>query len=179
MSFSAVAAESCCWRWWSAAVRFLGWTADAAPSRFAFSAMVEEEAPKKEVARGKDGHISLGSGSDFFSNPMAAGPPGAIKSARSNPHSPSADAEAMEIAVAPAMPCPTCGLVLFLHARDAPDTHTAGHLYPIPRSTSLAMSMCVYVQGKRRSEAAGSVRRGQQSTGTLWISQVHFLGAVQ
>lgn len=60
--------------------------------------MVEEEAPKKEVARGKDGHISLGSGSDFFSNPMAAGPPGATKSARSGPtlH----PQEAMEISVA-------------------------------------------------------------------------------
>mmetsp|Transcript_3828 Transcript_3828/g.11056 ORF Transcript_3828/g.11056 Transcript_3828/m.11056 type:complete len:475 (+) Transcript_3828:191-1615(+) len=51
-----------------------GSSTSPAPSRFAFSALVEEEAaPKKEVARGKDGHISLGGGSDFFSNPMSGG----------------------------------------------------------------------------------------------------------
>lgn len=51
--------------------------AAAGPSRFAFSAAVEEEAPKpSNVQRGKDGHISLGGGSgDFFSDPMSGAAP--------------------------------------------------------------------------------------------------------
>ena len=50
--------------------------AAAGPSRFAFSAAVEEEQPKPStVQRGKDGHISLGGGSDFFSDPMAGAAP--------------------------------------------------------------------------------------------------------
>ena len=51
--------------------------AAAGPSRFAFSAAVEEDAPKpSNVQRGKDGHISLGGGSgDFFSDPMSGAAP--------------------------------------------------------------------------------------------------------
>lgn len=55
-----------------------GTSASSEPSRFAFSAMVEEEAPPppKPLARGKDGHISLGGGGDFFSDPMSSAPTG-------------------------------------------------------------------------------------------------------
>jgi ADP-ribosylation factor GTPase-activating protein 2/3 len=59
----------------------------AAPSRFAFSAIVDEEEQSKpsNVQRGKDGHVSLGGGSaDFFSNPSnpMSGSGAAAKSAR-------------------------------------------------------------------------------------------------
>ena len=50
--------------------------AGSAPSRFAFNQIIEEEAPKpSNVVRGKDGHVKLGGGGDFFSDPLAAPAP--------------------------------------------------------------------------------------------------------
>ena len=48
----------------------------SAPSRFAFNQIIEDEAPKpSNVVRGKDGHVKLGGGGDFFSDPLAAPAP--------------------------------------------------------------------------------------------------------
>lgn len=44
----------------------------AAPSRFAFNMMAEEEEKPSNVKRGKDGHVALDLGGDFFSNPLKA-----------------------------------------------------------------------------------------------------------
>ncbi len=56
----------------------------SAPSRFAFNQIIEDEAPKpSNVARGKDGHVKLGGGDDFFSDPLAAPAPSSRPSTRS------------------------------------------------------------------------------------------------
>ncbi|KAK9866893.1 hypothetical protein WJX84_006115 [Apatococcus fuscideae] len=45
--------------------------ASSTASRFAYNELVEEETQKApNVRRGKDGHLRLGSGQDFFSNPL-------------------------------------------------------------------------------------------------------------
>ena len=45
--------------------------ASSTASRFAYNEIVEEETQKTpNVHRGKDGHLKLGSGGDFFSNPL-------------------------------------------------------------------------------------------------------------
>lgn len=45
--------------------------ASSTASRFAYNEIVEEETQKApNVHRGKDGHLKLGSGGDFFSNPL-------------------------------------------------------------------------------------------------------------
>ncbi len=49
----------------------VGNAASSTASRFAYNELMEEETQKApNVHRGKDGHLKLGSGGDFFSNPL-------------------------------------------------------------------------------------------------------------